>query len=82
MRRKKINNEVGQGTNSKNGTDTYVDSGAQAQYWQYTEYCNTTIRVERKADLYSLSSFLAQAVWLNPSFAYIRLLRSRSTSHA
>lgn len=82
MRRIEFNNKVEQGTNSKNGTDTYVGSGAQAQYRQYTEFRNTAIVVGHKADVDSLCSYLVRAVWSNPSFAYIRLLWSRSTSHA
>lgn len=82
MRRIEFSNKVGQGTNSKNGTDIYVDSGTQAQYRQYAEFHNTAIMVGHKADLDSLCSYLVRAVWSNPSFANIRLLRSRSTFHA
>lgn len=60
--RKEFNNKVVQITNSKKGTGTYVGSGAQAQYRQYTEHRNATIRVERKADLDPLNSFIVQAV--------------------
>lgn len=74
MRRKEFNNKVGQTTSSKKGTGTYVGSGAQAQYWQYTEFRNTAILAGHKADLDSLCLYLVRAVWSNPSFAYIRLL--------
>ena len=74
--------EVGQTTSSNKGTGTYVGSGAQAKYRQYTELRNTAIMVGHKADLDSLRSFLVRAVWSNPSFAYIRLMQSRPTSHA
>lgn len=77
-----IINKVGQTTSSNKGTGTYVGSGAQAQYRQYTELRNTAIMVGHKANLDSLSSFLVRSVWSNPSFAYIRLMQSRSTSHA
>lgn len=69
IREKKINNKVGQTTSSSKGTGTYVGSGAQAQYRQYTELRNMAIMVGHKADLDSMSSFLVQAVWSNPSFA-------------
>ena len=82
IRENRINNKVGQTTSNNKGTGTYVGSGAQAQYQQYTELRNTAIMVGHKADLNSLSSFLVRAVWYSPSFAYTRLMQSKSTSHA
>lgn len=61
-----INNKVGQTTSSNKGTGTYVGSGAQAQYRQYTELRNTAIMVGHKANLDSLSSFLVRSVWSTP----------------